>query len=298
MVSLDAPWIAPHDDYYRRILELVRAKPPTGLEAFLDNEVYELIGEILDSRVLIDARTYRGAEAHTQEGDPVMYWDGQQLIFAPYNKRDRRLGAFFYLAERISRYASDLPREPVILDLGAGTCIQSIILRAIGFRGPILNLDVFQSALDIGKALCSALGLTDINFAGADLSAADLGHLEPIKDFAGGRPIFVVSRYAIYPFYSAAEYGRLFDYLIRHLGIVGGVHLERTGRFTPSFEKVKAQAKFPITIPAKHVGKNDDPLAHLIGRPDVRVLEHDEISPHYVDEYFPRYLAWRSALAK
>jgi hypothetical protein len=113
---------------------------------------------------------------------------------------------------------------------------------------------VFQSTLDIGKALCTALKLDDIFFAGADLSGPNFDHLTPVKDLSAGRPILVISRYAIYSFYKAAEYESLFDYLIRNLGVAASIYLERTGRFTPTFAEIQKQAWFELEIPKKHRG--------------------------------------------
>ncbi len=294
MVSLDAPWIAPHADNYQFVLERAKTARPQTVDQFLSGPALDILGAILDPAVYVVDLENKRIDFRTDpaEGDPCLYWMGDSLGQRGYDMREYKLGAFYALAQSVVRIANTLPAPPLVLDLGAGTCLQAIVLRGIGSTLPVLCLDVFQSALEIGQILCAKLGLSNIGFAGIDLSGPSLGELRGIVQNFGERPVIVLSRHAIYPFYSRAEYTRLFDYLINDLGVSAGLHLERTGRFTPSFARLQAEVPFPLKIPGKHEGKTEDPLHDLMARPDVLITDHQEIIPHYLNKYFPRYLAW------
>lgn len=291
MVAPDAPWVGPHSGIYDRILEKLSKTPVGDLRGFLATQAGVVLDEILDSQAYRVDPSGGLTFGPGVPGAPSLFYDGSALKAVPLDMQAHRLGAFVDLARKIQGFAG----EPLVVDLGAGTCIQAIVMRACGLNNPVLNLDVFKTALEIGEKLCSTLGIQDVHFSAVDLTNS--ANHEPlttaIRRLADSRPIIVISRYAIYPFYDAREYAGLFDYLIRDVRVDGGVHLERTGRFTPTFKALQASVSGSFTISRKHQTKLDDPLGYLISRPDVEVIEHTEIFPHYVNEYFPRYLGWK-----
>lgn len=286
-----ALWVHQHGAIYRRILEALRATPVTGTaSAFLAHRAVPLMHEIFDHSAYIapDASGSVTYSMDVKDGTPAIFWDGAKLLTRPYDAHEHALSDF----KNIGRKLMDLGgKDATILDIGAGTSIQAITLRALGCRFPVIALDLFPDALSIGKRLCSSLGIQGVMFGTADLTTEQ--HLSSLAEIVPrDRPIIALSRHAIYPFYSAPQYERLFDCLVRDVGVAGGVHLERTGRFTPAFKAIQAQFASELQVPRKHLDKNDDPLTHLAARNDITVKERVEVWPHYLETYFPSYLSW------
>ncbi|MGE4064061.1 MAG: hypothetical protein AB7E79_11905 [Rhodospirillaceae bacterium] len=255
---------------------------------FLAGPVHETLDEILDAYAYRMVGTKARFEEKPTDGAPAIYWTGNALESRPFNLAEHRLRAFQIFSDKIKSLG-----ECAVIDLGAGTCIQAVVLRASGSSQPVICVDVFKSALEIGETLCRKLKIEGISFAVTDLSKPK--NFEPfakaVQSAAAGRPLVVISRHAIYPFYSEGEYTNLFDFLVRDLKVSAGLHLERTGRFTPTFQKLQAPVPFQLTFPRKHTS-TDDPLQHLTMRSDIKISEDQEIWPHFVNEYFPRFISW------
>ena len=290
MDSVDAPWLGPHEDIYGRILADLRANPVSGSPAdFLNGRAMQLLTDVLArTAYMIDGQGRAEYVAGPPDGTRAIFWNGQELGLKPYNAKTLAFSDFELLAQRIMRLA---PSDAFIVDLGAGTSIQSVVLRAQGCTLPVLSLDLFPSALEIGRILCSSLRLKDISFGAFNLTIpAQLSRLR--DELPKNRPIILLSRQVLYPFFDEADYTRLFDFFINEVHAYGGIHLERTGRFTPAFQKIQSRFGSELPIPPKHRDKRDDPLSYLATRPDISVQERIEIWPHYVETYFPSYLSW------
>lgn len=246
MTSPNAYWLAPHNDIYNRILADLAASPVTGTPAaFLEHRVHTLLAEILDfATYTVDGPSNVTFSWRPQEGATALFWDGAQLLQKPYKKKQLGLGDYMLLAGRIMDIAKD---DAVIVDLGAGTALQAIVLRSLGCNAPYVCLDLFENALNAGAMLCRSLGLENIHFRALDLTSA-----KGISALAEGlrehKRLVVVSRHAIFPYYSRADLERLFDLLIGDLHAAAGVHLERVGRFTPTFQKLQEQFKGALVV--------------------------------------------------
>ncbi|MEQ9567485.1 MAG: hypothetical protein RLN85_17020, partial [Pseudomonadales bacterium] len=139
------------------------------------------------------------------EGDTVLYWNGTALENVVVTEHDYWIGDFRKLAKRLVDMAGVINHpEPLILDLGAGTCMLSFALRDAGCSFPVLNIDLFQNVLALGQQISRRLELKGLVFGSFDLSKI-LDHPDSssqlrtaILNVADGRPIIVVSRYAVY----------------------------------------------------------------------------------------------------
>lgn len=282
-------WLTPHTRIYSEILENLKGQPVTGTAVeFLDGRALQLLSKIFECWVYKVDDSGKKVMAFVKDGTPAVFWDGRELGLRPYNAKEHALWDYAILAKRIKRLAT---KDTLIVDIGAGTSLQAIILRVMGCDAPILSLEMFMSALEIGKTICSSLGLKDIYFGAANLTNPE-GLRELGKMLPSDRPMIVISRHVLYPFFNEQEFSRLFDYLIRERKVAAGVHLERVGRFTPTFLRIQEAYGSTLKTPPKHEGVTDDPIQHLFTRPDITVGEHHEVWPHFINTYFPRYLQW------
>lgn len=290
MVSSTAPWLLPHLNIYNEILSNLKAEPVTGTAAdFLEGRALKLLARILDSWVYKVSNTGEKVVAPADGKEPAIFWDGHGLVLRPYTMEELAFWDYLLLAKRISRLAT---KDTLIVDLGAGTGLQTIFLRALGCKAPVLCLEMFLPALEIGQTLSKSLNLQNVGFGALNLALAE--NLPELGNLVGrDRPVMIISRQVLYPFFSEEQYSRLFDYLIGPLKVSAGIHLERTGRFTPAFARLQDAFGGPLKTPPKHQGMTDDPMEHLVNRPDIAVGEHHEIWPHYLGTYFPRYVQWQ-----
>jgi len=188
-------------------------------------------------------------------------------------------------------------RNLLVVDMGAGTCMQAIALRAYGCNLPVMNIDYFE--LSIGRTLIESLELDGMSYAHVDINTAlaypeSAAHLrDTILSAAQGRKILMLSRYAIHGFFTPPEYQRLFKFFLEDLGAVAGVHLEMCGAGTPTYQRMCELAHQKLTVANKILAAEGNTLAYLEHMPGIEIVQRQEVWPHELTTRFPSFLSWK-----
>ncbi len=184
------------------------------------------------------------------------------------------------------------------MDIGAGTCVLAIALRAIGCEFPVLHIEADAHAIAVGMTLAKSINLKKTGYHTIDLNnamataEARAKLKKTIVTVAAGRPIIIVSRWSLHGFSSQAENERLLRFFIRDIGARGGVHDEMCGYLTPSYARMTSQMSVPIPVGNKLKDAAGDPLRYLETYPGIDVTERIEIRPHLISTRFPSSLCW------
>jgi len=233
-----------------------------------------------------------------ENGDNVLFWNGDDIELRPYNAADYAIADYLLIAKNLGKLRERVGADPLILDIGAGICTQAFALRDAGLAWPIYNLDLFSNALEIGAKVAQALAVKDIHFGQVNVLGALTNDqnrsvlTSTIKGLAGTRPIVVISRFAIHPFFSIREYQNLFLWLLNEVGVAGGAHLEMCGYHTKAYRRLCQKVGVPLKLANKTVNEAGDPLHFLLSVPGVETIERQELWPHYLSTMFPSYAAW------
>lgn len=297
-VSSKESWVPPHTKIYNRLLADIVSNPPTGTAGeFLRDRAPAMLrqsfGEPFGWAVSGKKITFR----QVSDGEPCLYWNGAAFESRPFSEVDHYVGEYLTFGRRLIELAASVGGEPLLVDLGAGTCMQAVALRSLGCNLPILNLDFF--GLAIGQQLTESLGLSNMLFGAVDINGA-LAHQDTtagLKDIilstAAGRPIIAFSRVAVFGFYSAPEYERLMEFVINGIGAVAGLHVEACGHLTQTFQYMQREAKGKLQIAPKCLAADGDLFAYLESRTDIKVTQREEVWPHFIHTRFHSSLAWR-----
>lgn len=287
---------------FTRICSRVCAEPVTPpVDSFLKNA---------SPKLFIDA--YGEAYGFVREADKslsyrtptpedyVLFWTGSACEYARYDETFYFVGDHIRIAKSIAALAESLGySDPLVVDLGAGTCIQGIALRAAGLSFPILNLDYFPWPLQIGELLATQLGLSGFLFHNIDIneqlsaSKSTEDFAEFVKGIAADRPIIVTSRHALHPFFSVPEYERLFSFLTETLNADAGVHVEMCGHRTAAFLAVDTFFDGNPPVANKIKDEPGDPLTYLEQSGLVDVVERHQIWAHFVNLRYPSFISWK-----
>lgn len=299
-VSSKEVWLAPHFEIYQRLLKALETEPKNSAEQFLKDRAPALLRETygaINAYAFNDDLTGVGLRT-VSDGDQVVKWTGRAFESGTHSEFDAHVSDYFDFAERVIAIADSLS-APMVLDLGAGTCLQTVALRAKGSALPVLNLDYFDLA--IGRKLVELLSLENVAFGHVDVvaalsspaTAADLKRT--ILEAAAGRPVIVLTRMSIFGFMTEPEYQRLFAFLLNDLGVAAGLHLEICGHKTSMFQKMRAMRRNDLRVASKCLQGHGEPLEYLASLDAVEVVERQEIWPHILSTRFPSFLSWRRA---
>jgi hypothetical protein len=304
MKYVDA-WVAPHRVIYKKMLAYLDEHPRlTSPSDFLSHEVSRLL-----KATTAGPHGYAGPYVQgglfyrpVKGGEVLKFWNGSAVQDVRFEDNDFEVPDYVALAKKIIEMGKLIGHPaPLVLDLGAGPCLQAIALRAAGCSYPILNLDWIDEALEIGRRLSAKLRLQDIHFCKADMNV-ELADPHRAMDFrarilnhAGDRPIIAVSRFSIHPFYSIEECQRLFAFLTGGIASKAGVHLEMCGHRTDAYEELCHQLGVSLLVAEMIDNEPGDPLSYLERLPTIRVHERFQLWPHFVTTKFPSYLSWISS---
>lgn len=302
MTSPDADWIPFHQDHY---LNMAHALDNDALPASLTDFIWSYAPTFFH-KVFGVSEIFMKNEAGAlklkvpNDGDEVVFWDGSTLELAKFDEIGFWLSDFFSVAETITDFSQRIGHQrPTVIDLGAGSCIQSVILRETGFQGKIFNFDCLKRALAVGERIAKRYDLKDILFGHVDLSGVlqskekSAALREDILGHADGAPVIVISRYAIHPFFSIPEYERLFDFLLNDLEAKAGIHLEMCGNHTDDYKTIVSLSNNPaIRVANKLRNEKGDPLSYLAAHPAITPITRYGVWPHYLFTRFPSYLSW------
>lgn len=299
MSKADDSWMKFHAKIYNQILASLRERPPASdLKGFILNDVPTRFGAAMG-----EPYGYTSSPPNiltygpVKDGDPVRYWTGSELEERPFETSHYMVGDYLSMADKMIDLAARFS-SPVILDIGAGTCLFATALRAKGCMHRIINLDVFDSALQIGRAIVDRFGLADVGFGNVDIGYAAKNDgvrkstTEILSAAIQGHPLIIISRFAVFPFYHPDDYGSLFDFLFHDLKAVAGMHLEMCGSKTPSYAAISRALGIEATIANKLKDQPEDPLAFVQNNHPVGTVERIEVWPHFLTTRFPSYLSW------
>jgi len=311
MVAPTADWLGPHSLFYQRMIEDLAARPPEPpLHDYLSKDIPHFFTRTMgrpEGYVLAPPNPTNSGQRGISpgpfaDGDEVLYWDGVNLTNRVFDSETYWMWDYRKLARLIVDMAAKIAvPNPTIIDLGAGTCTLALALREAGCTFRFINLDIFERALKVGRAMTESLGVSDVLFRRIDISAALANEDErrQLRDdllTTAGGPIIVVSRKALHPFYAPKEAEALFDFVLRDIDAVAGIHLEMCGHLTPSFSVIRAA--FPGNIPTDNLignklkGDLGDLFSYLSKLPKLTVQHRREIWPHYLTRQFPSLLSW------
>jgi len=297
-VSSKDSWEPPHTEIYNRLLDNLTAnppKPPAG--RFLLEDAPRLLRDSFGHANGCGFNETGNGLAYrpVMDGEEVIHWTGSAFTSAPFSNAAYYVGEYVEFAKRILALAGG--RETLVLDLGAGTCLQAVALRVAGCNFPILNLDYFE--LIIGQRIVEGLGLSNMLFGAVDINAA-LAQQESaaalkrtILSAADGLPILALSRYAIHGFYTEPEYQRLFRFLLNDVGAIAGLHLEMCGHKTPTYRAMQKMSRIDLLVARKSLAADGDPLTYLQNHPQLEVIQREEVWPHHLNTRFPSFISWK-----
>jgi len=299
MADLTSQWVQWHVVNYERVFEWVLMHPIAPGD-FIRSGFVDLLLVQGWKTTAYTRRDETGAyiRDRVKNGEVVKFWNGESVEDTPIDIVTMIVGDYEAIAYKVMDLAKTIGVSPIVIDLGAGLCGQSIALREAGCDFPIFNVDLFPHAIQIGRTVSEALQLADISFASIDVGKAisDTKLRKQLRDVmldkANGRPIIIVSRYAIHSFYTPAEIKTLVDFLLDDIKAVGGVHLEFGGDRTPTYETLCAQMGMNLPVSQKLLLENEDALLTIAQHPRLRVHQRQEVWPHILSDRFPSYLSW------
>lgn len=302
-ISSKSSWKPPHTEIYNRLLEAIIAEPPSGTaDRFLRERAPALLRTTFGEPFgygLAPGNENKITYRNVREGEQVIYWNGSSFENRPFAEFDYYVGDYFIFAQRIIDTAATIGGSPLIVDLGAGTCMQAVALRAAGCDLPILNLDYFELA--IGQRIAEGLRLDNMLFGQVDINAAlaNADHAAELRQAilaaAGGAPVIIISRYAIFGFFSKLEYERLMDFAIGSLSTAAGLHLEMSGHLTSTFRKMCGMSRYKLFVAPKCLASEGNFPGYLETRSDVEIIQREEVWPYQLASRFPSFLSWRKA---
>lgn len=248
---------------------------------------------------------YRKLEDH----DRVLFWTGEGMEIAEFDAKSARVSEFLALADKITDFLSQEPeRSAVIIDIGAGISAFAFYLTdclpQAGLKpGRMVNVERDALAVVVADLLAARLDSSGyISNVVADLRPAINGDPElwetlrgEIKKAGSDAAVILVTRGALHPYFSDADYARLFPALIQELNPRAGFHLELVGDRTASFAEVSAFFPDRLFIDEIYLGNTSDPLALIKAQAGAwGIAIHDELQvwPQFIHDRLYSYLAW------
>ena len=243
----------------------------------------------------------KGEGFHFQDmkvSDQALFWNGTQLGVSDYPGRESAWSLqYAAVAEKVADMAARTGARTV-LELGAGCGIGAFhtIFAAREWRLDLRLVNIEQSADAVRCAeiigVCHGVSVENIclDMAGALERPDDLVRLERLLE---GDRVILVTHGALHPRYSDDQYRALFDFVVNDLPTVGGVHREMLGFRTPAYSEILQVLSVPPQIPPALVETPSDPFKILEdGSLNIRVVDRQEIAPHFLAGEFPSGLAW------
>jgi len=299
MVDRKSEWVHLHSQNYARVAEWVSMNPIQPSPTFMrDGYANLLVIQGWISNGFVKERDGSITERRAVEGEMVAFWDGEALSFVPLDRRSMIVGDYEAIAYKIIEMADHLGTTPVVIDLGCGMAGQCFALREAGSDLAMLNLDAFQSVIDIASSIGAGLGTPNAAFGAIDIGRAivsadtRLALKNTLLSFAAGRPIVVISRYSIHSFYPINEVHALLDFVLNDLKAAAGIHLEFSGDKTPTYQRMCELAGLELPISRKITWEAHDTLQLIAEHPLVQTHERQEVWPHILSNRFPSYLSW------
>ncbi|MHB1205303.1 MAG: hypothetical protein ACYCZX_07030 [Rhodospirillaceae bacterium] len=243
----------------------------------------------------------KGEAFHLQDMKPLdkaLFWNGTQLGVSDYPGRALAWGhEFAAVAEKVAVMAERTGARTV-LELGAGCGIGAFHTifaarkRQLDLR--LVNIEQNPDAVRCAEIIAVCHGISVENVC-LDMMAAlerpdDLVRLERLFEDEG---VILVTHGALHPLYSDDQYRALFDFAVNDLPTVGGVHREPLGFRTPLYSEILRVLSVPPQIPPALTQTPSDPFKVLEdGSLNIRVVDRQEIAPHFLRGDFPSYLGW------
>jgi len=301
MISENAGWLAPHVTLYDSIKKYLEDDPPTGTPMdFLFSRAhrfFELTNQNAAPRGYLPPSASGIVKFDSlHDGDKILFWNGQDLEIGEWHLADFEVGDYLALGQRIQEFGRE--RDPLVLDLGSGTSLLAVGMRAANCSFPFLGLELFEDAIAIGELLTKSLGINDAKMAHVDISHMldDPNRRTKLREFilqyADGRNIIAASRHAIHPFYQEGQYQRLFDFLINDLRVYGGMHLEMCGHQTATYPRLLARMSGALYLSPKLRNEHGTPLKYLSSLPSIHIVERIDIWPHFLGGRWPSFISW------
>ena len=169
-ISSEESWEHPHTVIYRRVLEAVEADPPKPpADKFLVERAPALLRQTFGSAFGYTRKGNSLVYREFKDGEEVIFWNGESFETVNHSDIDHYVGDYIAFAQHVMDLAAG--RDLLVVDMGAGTCMQAIPLRAAGCDLPVMNLDYFE--LSIGRKLIESLQLDGcLSYAHVDINAA------------------------------------------------------------------------------------------------------------------------------
>lgn len=243
------------------------------------------------------------------DNNPVLFWTGEGMEVAEFDAKSARVSEFLALADKIADFLIGEPHRPaVVIDIGAGISAFAFYLTDCLLRADLKPCRIVNVERDALAVVVADLLVTRLNSGGhianvvADLRPAINGDPElwetlrsEIEKAGPDAAVILVTRGALHPYFSDADYARLFPALIQHLNPRAGFHLELVGDRTPSFADVSAFFPNRLFIDEIYLRNTSDPLAFLKAQAralGIAIHEELQVWPQFIHDRLYSYLAW------
>jgi hypothetical protein len=270
---------------------------------------YETNVALLSNRLCYRNPQTKGLEvAPIREGQDPVYWDGEWFRIVPWAGLERAwFDEYASLASRVIATIKPLSASPVtIIDLGCGigtlTLHVALQARAAGLANVrFVAIDYNASGVQFCAEMAKRHGID------ARCVLMDLAHVSadpavwPSDFISQGDKKIVVTRGALHPYYTTAQYEEMFGFLLGRVGVTAGVHLEYLGFRTKTYEKIVGRFPEVPRISPMWTEQKSDPFRFLCenaGRLGIDIRERVEIWQHFpylklpMVAYWPSYLSW------
>lgn len=243
--------------------------------------------------------------AEPKGGEQALYWNGTELGARPHPGPERAWSEEYEdFANRVVSVAAPMARSPVIVEIGAGTGAVTFhladIARSRGLREMrFVNIERDAAALAFSRIFSDRYKLP-INHILMDVGASldrqsDLDELAS-RVHAEERPVIVITHGALHPFYTDEQYAKLFPYLVRGLNAVAGVHLERNGFRTATFENLRGRFREnTYEVHQQFTECASDPFEYLANNSanlGISIRSRQELFRHFPPRHAPSFMAW------
>jgi hypothetical protein len=297
---------------------LVQSKPsnlPTALNEWMPVAILKAHASTVG--LMKEYLCYKDASGKLEFSDvrydqEAAYWDGNTFTFVPWlGAAQTWVNDYAALAAKIVDLAKCIAPLPVtIIDFGGGfgTLSFHVALKAreIGLALPkFINIDREPYALAFSvefsrrhdiemRHLWMDATETLARPERADTLVSMLSEDESVK--------ILITRSALHPNFTTAQYSMLFDFFIKRVGAEAGVHWENLGFRTDTYREIVTAFKTLPPITKFWTDWPSDPFEFLTSNADplgIKVTERIDIWQNFpalrmpLSAFWPSYLAWR-----